>query len=41
MQVVIAGAVYPNYFIKEPVDEVEAHRMMSGHDGFNTVMVCF
>ncbi|XP_021341941.1 putative ATP-dependent RNA helicase TDRD9 [Mizuhopecten yessoensis] len=39
LKVVMAGAFYPNFFIKEPIDEQESNRIMSGHDPFNTVMV--
>lgn len=39
LKVIMAGAFYPNYFIKEPIDEQESNRIMSGHDPFNTVMV--
>ncbi|XP_062595523.1 ATP-dependent RNA helicase TDRD9-like [Saccostrea cucullata] len=39
LKLVMCGAFYPNYFLKDPVDEESALREMSGHDPLNTVMV--
>lgn len=38
-QLVLCGAFYPNYFLKNEIDEQESLRSMSGQDPFNTVMV--
>lgn len=35
----ICGAFYPNYFVKESVDESGAMKLLSGKDPYNTVMV--
>ncbi|XP_030628475.1 ATP-dependent RNA helicase TDRD9 [Chanos chanos] len=39
LQVVIAGAFYPNYFIQGEIDEEMASKELSGHDPRTTVMV--
>ncbi|XP_048586381.1 ATP-dependent RNA helicase TDRD9 isoform X1 [Nematostella vectensis] len=39
LKLVIAGAFYPNYFTSGDVDEVEANKIMSGHDPYKTVMI--
>ncbi|KAJ8309140.1 hypothetical protein KUTeg_014014 [Tegillarca granosa] len=38
-KLVLCGAFYPNYFLKNEIDEQESLRSMSGQDPFNTVMV--
>lgn len=35
----ICGAFYPNYFVKDSVDECEAMKILSGKDPYNTAMV--
>jgi hypothetical protein len=37
----MCGAFYPNYFLKEEVDEEDALRMMCGHDPLDTVLVTY
>ncbi|KAJ8411736.1 hypothetical protein AAFF_G00153740 [Aldrovandia affinis] len=39
MQIVIAGAFYPNYFSLSEIDEEMASKELSGHDPKTTVMV--
>ncbi|XP_029900943.1 ATP-dependent RNA helicase TDRD9 isoform X2 [Myripristis murdjan] len=39
LQVVIAGAYYPNYFIQGDIDEALASKELSGHDLRTTVIV--
>ncbi|KAM8737457.1 ATP-dependent RNA helicase TDRD9 isoform 2-T2 [Acanthopagrus schlegelii] len=39
LQVVIAGAYYPNYFVQQDIDEDLATRELSGHNPRTTVMV--
>ena len=38
-QMVICGAFYPNYALKEESDEMEAVKMLSSHDPLRTVAV--
>uniref|UniRef100_A0A671WD89 ATP-dependent RNA helicase TDRD9 n=1 Tax=Sparus aurata TaxID=8175 RepID=A0A671WD89_SPAAU len=39
LQVVIAGAYYPNYFVQQDIDEDMATKELSGHNPRTTVMV--
>ncbi|XP_076841783.1 ATP-dependent RNA helicase TDRD9 [Brachyhypopomus gauderio] len=39
LQVVIAGAFYPNYFLQGAIDEEQASKELSGNDPRTTVMV--
>ncbi|XP_050405391.2 ATP-dependent RNA helicase TDRD9 [Patella vulgata] len=39
LKIVIAGAFYPNYFMKTESDETEAIKQLSNNDAMNTVMV--
>ncbi|KAH3857352.1 hypothetical protein DPMN_099959, partial [Dreissena polymorpha] len=39
LKVVLAGAFYPNYFVRSEIDQMDSHRELAGYNPLNTVMV--
>ncbi|ESP02791.1 hypothetical protein LOTGIDRAFT_110746, partial [Lottia gigantea] len=39
LKIVIAGSFYPNYFLKNEIDEIDAIKQLSNNDPMNTVML--